>query len=79
MFIYVAVHLALSGAKNIAVIERDNCYKHASSTLSASGIRQQFSLIENIEMSLYGTKFLQNPEHLSVSAEVPDYQVSGCY
>ena len=71
----IAVHLALTGAKNIAVVERDCSYKHASSALSASGIRQQFSLPENILMSSYGTKFLQNPSLLACNDTIPDYQV----
>lgn len=35
-------------------------YINASSTLSVGGLRQQFSLEENIEMSLYGAHFIQN-------------------
>ena len=37
---------------NITVIERDPTYSRSSATLSAGGIRQQFSLKENIQMSL---------------------------
>lgn len=40
-------------------------YEHASTTLSVGGLRQQFSLEENIQMSLYGAEFLRNiNEHL---------------
>lgn len=69
-----AVHLALAGAKNICVVEKDPQYTFASSALSASGLRQQFSLKENILMSMYGTHFLQNPSLLEVDGVVPDYQ-----
>lgn len=69
-----AVHLALAGAKNICVVEKDPSYRFASSSLSASGLRQQFSLKENIQMSIYGANFLQNPSLLAVNDDVPDYQ-----
>ena len=44
---------------SVAVIERDPTYAGASSALSASGIRQQFSTPENIRMSLFGIRFLR--------------------
>ena len=44
----------------IAVIERDPTYRYASTTLSVGGMRQQFSLPENIEMSLFGADFLRS-------------------
>lgn len=69
-----AVHLAMAGAKNICVVEKDPSYTFASSALSASGLRQQFSLKENIQMSMYGTNFLQNPSLMAVGDDVPDYQ-----
>ena len=34
-------------------------YRTSSTTLSVAGIRQQFSLEENIEMSLFGADFLR--------------------
>ena len=48
----------------IAVIERDPSYRYASTTLSVGGMRQQFSLPENIEMSLFGADFLRNANRL---------------
>ena len=48
----------------IAVIERDKTYQSCSAMLSAGGIRQQFSVPENIEMSKYGAEFLKNMDAL---------------
>ena len=49
------------------VIERDPTYARASSALSASSIRQQFSTPENIRMSLYGIAFMREiGRHLAV-------------
>jgi len=70
-----AYHLAARApGMRIAVIERDNAYKHASAMLSAGGIRQQFSLRENVLMSLYGADMLRDPSGLAVDEEVPDLQ-----
>ena len=42
-------------------------YTRASSMLSCGGLRHQFSLPENVQMSMYTTEFLQYyREHLSV-------------
>ena len=42
-------------------------YTRASSMLSAGGIRHQFSLKENIQMSMFTTEFIRNiRDHLSV-------------
>ena len=43
----------------IAVIERDKSYQKCSAMLSAGGIRQQFSVPENIQMSMYGAEFIK--------------------
>ena len=43
----------------VAVVERDPTYREASSALSASSIRQQFSTPENIRMSRFGFEFLR--------------------
>ena len=58
----LALHLAsLRGTgEGITVVERDPTYQTASATLSAGGIRQQFSLLENVQMSLYGVEFLRH-------------------
>ncbi|CAG0887451.1 unnamed protein product [Darwinula stevensoni] len=44
---------------NVVVLERDPSYSYASSTLSVGGIRQQFSLPENIQLSQFGINFLR--------------------
>jgi FAD-dependent oxidoreductase domain-containing protein 1 len=51
----------------VAVVERDPTYARASSALSASSIRQQFSTPLNIHLSRYGVGFLRRaPELLGV-------------
>lgn len=46
-------------------------YSQASTSLSVGGVRQQFSVEENIEMSLYAADFLRNiKEHLGDEIDV---------
>lgn len=54
----------IPGGINICVIERDPSYRSCSTTLSVGGVRQQFSLPENIQMSLFGADFLRNANRL---------------
>jgi glycine/D-amino acid oxidase-like deaminating enzyme len=57
----------------VAVVERDPTYKQASSALSASAIRQQFSTPENIRISRFGIDFLRHAgEHLGVDGQDVD-------
>ena len=57
----------------VVVVERDFSYRQASSALSASSIRQQFSTAINIRMSLYGIHFLLHlGQTLRVGDEVPE-------
>lgn len=50
---------------NVVVVEKDPTYQQASTCLSVGGLRQQFSIVENIQMSLYGADFMRNiKEHL---------------
>ncbi|NXN81411.1 FXRD1 protein, partial [Bombycilla garrulus] len=65
----------------VLVVERDPMYSRASTVLSAGGIRQQFSLRENIQMSRFSASFLRDiNEHLGVPNESPidiQFQPSG--
>lgn len=57
----------------VTVIERDPTYAQASSALSASSIRQQFSQPVNIAVSQFGIEFLRNiHQHLAVDGDVPE-------
>ena len=59
-----------SFAGDVLVIERDPTYRFATSALSASSIRQQFSTPLNIQMSLFGIGFLRRiAAHLQVDGE----------
>ncbi|NWY35486.1 FXRD1 protein, partial [Pheucticus melanocephalus] len=56
----------------VLVVERDPMYSRASTVLSAGGIRQQFSLRENIQMSRFSASFLRNiNEYLGMPNEPP--------
>ncbi|MCP3874738.1 MAG: FAD-binding oxidoreductase [Desulfobacteraceae bacterium] len=44
----------------ILVVEKDPTYAQSSTSLSAGGIRQQFSNTENIQISQFGASFLKN-------------------
>ena len=57
----------------VSVVERDPTYARASSALSASSIRQQFSTAVNVEIGRYGIAFLRRiGEELAVGGERPD-------
>ena len=69
----IAFHLAEAGAGSVVVIERDPSYAFASSALSASSIRQQFTTPLCMEMSRYGFEFLKHVvERLAVDGDAPD-------
>jgi FAD-dependent oxidoreductase domain-containing protein 1 len=57
----------------VTVVERDPSYARASSALSASSIRQQFSTPVNIRIGGFGIEFLRRiGEHLAVDGERPE-------
>ena len=71
----IAYHLARAGVQDIVVIERDPAYKTASAVLSAGGIRQQFSIPENVELSMYGINMIKSPEQFAVEEDhIPCFQ-----
>uniref|UniRef100_A0A8C0Y4A9 FAD-dependent oxidoreductase domain-containing protein 1 n=1 Tax=Cyprinus carpio carpio TaxID=630221 RepID=A0A8C0Y4A9_CYPCA len=56
----------------VLVVEKDPTYSQASTVLSCGGIRQQFSLKENIMLSLFSAHFMKNiNNHLCVVNEDP--------
>jgi len=63
---FLAAHPRFAG--EITVVERDPTYRFASSALSASAIRQQFSTPVNVQLSRFGVDFLRNIDgYLSVA------------
>jgi glycine/D-amino acid oxidase-like deaminating enzyme len=60
-------------AGEVVVVERDPTYGQASSALSASSIRQQFSTPVNIEIGRFGIEFLREiGTTLAVAGERPE-------
>ena len=57
----------------ILIVERDPTYQSAPSAKATGGFRQQFSTPENIQMGLFGVRFLKKISHyLSVDGAIPD-------
>jgi FAD-dependent oxidoreductase domain-containing protein 1 len=60
-------------AGSVAVVEKDSTYEIASSALSVSSIRQQFSTEINIRISQFGIEFLRNlSDYLGTENDRPD-------
>lgn len=57
-------------AGRVTVIERDTTYRSASSSLSASSIRQQFSTPINVQLSQFGYSFMHSMGAASASHPV---------
>jgi glycine/D-amino acid oxidase-like deaminating enzyme len=65
---------------SVTVVERDPTYRQASSALSASSIRQQFSTPENIRLSRFGFSFLRDiHEHLGTGDPIEIGLTEGGY
>jgi FAD-dependent oxidoreductase domain-containing protein 1 len=77
----VAYHLlSFDPRLRVAVVERDPAYSQSSTTLSLGGVRVQFSLKENILISLYAQDFFSRfEEEMAVGEEKPsiDYRRAG--
>jgi glycine/D-amino acid oxidase-like deaminating enzyme len=59
-------------ALSVAVVERDPTYAQASTTLSLSNVRTQFSLKENVQISLYTMQILKSfEEDMAVEGRNP--------
>jgi len=62
---------------SILVVERDLTYEHASTSLTNSCMRQQFSNPLNIEMSQFGAEFVRNfQDFMGNDPEVPALAVN---
>ncbi|XP_062995403.1 FAD-dependent oxidoreductase domain-containing protein 1 isoform X2 [Elgaria multicarinata webbii] len=60
------------GALRVVVVERDLQYSKASTVLSIGGIRQQYSIPENIQMSMFSANFLRTiNEYLCIVNQPP--------
>jgi FAD-dependent oxidoreductase domain-containing protein 1 len=69
----IAYHLARGGAGDVAVIERDPTYEIAATPRGSGGIRQLFSLPENVEMTRYGLPFYEAfAETMAVDGETAE-------
>jgi glycine/D-amino acid oxidase-like deaminating enzyme len=77
----VAYHLlTLDSRLRVAVVERDPAYTRSSTALSLGGVRVQFSLKENILISLYAEDFFSRfEEEMAVGDEraAIDYRRAG--
>ncbi len=68
---FLAEEPAFSGT--LAVIEKDPSYTEGSTGRSVGGVRQQFSIAENIEISKYGAEFFRlAPQRLATQGQTPD-------
>jgi len=74
----VAFHLkdAVRDGCTVLVIDKDMSYQKSSTVLSVGGIRQQFSIPENIMLSQYGMEFMRRMHHTLAIEGVPPPSVN---
>jgi len=69
----IAYHLRDAGCRGrIVVIERDDTYSRASSSLAMGGIRQQFTLEANVRMVQYSVGFYRDLDRRLTVADTAD-------
>jgi glycine/D-amino acid oxidase-like deaminating enzyme len=70
----LAYHLKRAEPRlKVVLVERDPSYQYASTALSLGGVRVQFSLKENILISMYTEQVLERfEEEMAVDGEKPD-------
>ena len=58
---------------SVLLLERDLSFQHCATTLSVASIRHQFSVAENVRMSMFGTTFVRSAsQQLAVDGVAPD-------
>ena len=58
---------------SVLLLERDLSFQHCATTLSVASIRHQFSVAENVRMSMFGTAFVRSAsQQLAVDGVAPD-------
>ncbi|MEM7252208.1 MAG: FAD-binding oxidoreductase [Pseudomonadota bacterium] len=69
-----AFHLAAAGVgEHVRVIEPDPTYQHAATPKSSGGVRIQFALSDNVQMSQYGHQFYREfGQRMAIGEEAPD-------
>jgi glycine/D-amino acid oxidase-like deaminating enzyme len=70
----IAYHLLVADSRlKVCVVEMDPSYSYASTTLSVANVRVQFTVQENIQISLYALDFLERfGEEMAVGDEIPN-------
>lgn len=66
---FLARETAFGGS--VLLLERDMSFRDCATARSLASIRHQFSVAENIRLSMFGTAFLRRPEQLEVDGDVP--------